>query len=64
MSTPPPAMSPTATTNAVPLEHMIADFANMGFTRGQVLNVVGSMSQRGENIDVNTVLDRLMHAST
>jgi hypothetical protein len=43
---------------------MIADFANMGFTRGQVLNVVGGMSQRGENIDVNTVLDRLMHAST
>jgi hypothetical protein len=39
---------------------MIADFASMGFTRDQVLSVVGQMSERGDKIEVNSVLDKLM----
>ena len=53
----PPASPQSA---SVPLEHMIADFASMGFTRQQVTDTVGAMAARGENIEVNEVLDRLM----
>jgi len=44
----------------VPLEHMIADFGNMGFSREQVLGVVGEMAATGKKIEVNSVLDKLM----
>ena len=57
---PPPA--PTSP-GAVPLENMIVDFANMGFTRQQVLAVVGEIASTGQKIEVNTVLDKLMRTN-
>ena len=57
---PPPATSGAVQTS---LEHMIADFANMGFTRAQVLNVVSEMASSGQKIEVNSVLDRLMRSN-
>ena len=68
-SGPPPPMTPEPQPSygapptspaSVPLEHMIADFASMGFTRQQVVDAVGAMAARGEKIEVNDVLDRLM----
>ena len=57
---PPPPASAVQTSGAVPLEHMIADFGNMGFSREQVLGVVGEMAATGKKIEVNSVLDKLM----
>ena len=59
-SPPPPPASAVQTSGAVPLEHMIADFGNMGFSREQVLGVVGEMAATGKKIEVNSVLDKLM----
>lgn len=53
---------PPVTSGAVPLEQMIGDFANMGFTRQQVMNAVSEMASSGQKIEVNSVLDRLMRA--
>jgi hypothetical protein len=57
---PPPPASAAQTSGAVPLERMIVDFGNMGFSREQVLGVVGEMAATGKKIEVNSVLDKLM----
>ena len=59
---PRPAPAPTSP-GAVPLESMIVDFANMGFTRQQVLAVVGEIASTGQKVEVNTVLDKLMRTN-
>ena len=59
-ASPGPGPTEQRSSNTVRLEDMIADFAGMGFTRQQVTETVGGMSARGEKIEVNEVLDRLM----
>ena len=45
----------------VPLEKVVDDFANMGFTRDQVRSVVHRLTESGQTIDTNVVLDHLMN---
>lgn len=44
----------------LPLEHVIDDVAGMGFSRHEVRDVVVSMMQSGQAVDLNLVVDRLM----
>lgn len=49
-------------TRNVPLEQVIDDVANMGFSRHEVKEVVLDLMNKGQSVDLNIVLDRLMHA--
>ena len=44
------------------LVRFIDDFANMGFTRDQVRGVIRELSDSGQTVDTNVVLDRLMNS--
>ena len=44
----------------LPLERVIDDVAGMGFSRHEVREVVLSMMQSGQAVDLNLVVDRLM----
>ena len=45
----------------VNVERFIDDFASMGFTRDQVRGVIRDLSDSGQTVDTNVVLDRLMN---
>ena len=47
----------------VSMEKVVDDFANMGFTRDQVRRVIRDMTESGQGVDLNVVLDRLMNGS-
>ena len=38
---------------------VVDDFANMGFTREQVVGVIRELQEGGRDVDLNQVLDRL-----
>ena len=40
---------------------VIDDVANMGFSRHEVKEVVLDLMNKGQSVDLNIVLDRLMH---
>lgn len=42
-------------------EQVIDDVANMGFSRHEVKGVVLDLMDKGQSVDLNIVLDRLMH---
>lgn len=48
-------------THTVPLEKVIDDIVNMGFSRHEVRGVVTKLMESGQSIDLNIVLDRLMN---
>lgn len=48
------------TTSKMPIDRVIDDVANMGFSRDQVFAVVRTLHANGQNIDLNVVLDKLM----
>ncbi len=48
-------------TYTVPLEKVIDDIVNMGFSRHEVRGVVTKLMESGQSIDLNIVLDRLMN---
>lgn len=50
-----------AQTHTVPLEKVIDDIVNMGFSRHEVRGVVTKLMESGQSIDLNIVLDRLMN---
>ena len=45
----------------VSMEKVVDDFANMGFTRDQVRGVIRQLTESGQGVDLNVVLDRLMN---
>lgn len=45
----------------VSMEKVVDDFANMGFTRDQVRGVIRELTEAGQGVDLNVVLDRLMN---
>mmetsp|Transcript_12081 Transcript_12081/g.50839 ORF Transcript_12081/g.50839 Transcript_12081/m.50839 type:complete len:113 (+) Transcript_12081:661-999(+) len=69
---PPPTRSPTQPPAGpaqlvnqsvkVNVERFIDDFASMGFTRDQVRGVIRELSDSGQTVDTNVVLDRLMNS--
>ena len=48
-------------TQSVPLDKVIDDIVNMGFSRHEVRDVVTKLMESGQSIDLNIVLDRLMN---
>jgi hypothetical protein len=42
------------------MDKVVEDFANMGFTRDQVVGVIRELQDAGQGVDLNVVLDRLM----
>ena len=45
----------------VSMDKIVEDFANMGFTRDQVVGVIRELQDAGQGVDLNVVLDRLMN---
>ena len=43
------------------VDKVVEDFANMGFTREQVRGVIRELTDAGQSVDLNVVLDRLMN---
>jgi hypothetical protein len=44
----------------VPIEKVVEDVAAMGFTRQAVRDVVRRLTENGQSVDLNIVLDQLM----
>lgn len=45
----------------VSMDKIVEDFANMGFTRDQIVGVIRELQDSGQGVDLNVVLDRLMN---
>ena len=45
----------------VSMDKIVDDFANMGFTRDQIVGVIRELQDSGQGVDLNVVLDRLMN---
>lgn len=56
-----PAPSGASSTNRVPIDEVIEKVAAMGFSREQVKAVVRRLTENGQSVDLNVVLDKLMH---
>ena len=48
-------------TRSMPLETIIDEVASMGFSRQDVRGVITQLMDRGQAVDLNIVLDRLMN---
>jgi len=54
--------SPTAPSgNRVALDDVVEKVATMGFSREQVRATVRRLTENGQNVDLNVVLDKLMN---
>jgi hypothetical protein len=42
------------------LDVIVGEFASMGFTRDEVMTVLGKMEARNEQKEMNSILDKLM----
>ncbi|XP_078155176.1 uncharacterized protein LOC144551185 isoform X2 [Carex rostrata] len=49
--------------NQVPLDDVVEKVAMMGFSRDQVRETVRKLTENGQNVDLNVVLDKLMNGS-
>lgn len=49
--------------NRVPLDDVVEKVAMMGFSREQVRETVRKLTENGQNVDLNVVLDKLMNGS-
>jgi hypothetical protein len=45
----------------VPLDDVVEKVATMGFSREQVRATVRRLTENGQNVDLNVVLDKLMN---
>jgi hypothetical protein len=45
----------------MPLERVIDEVSSMGFSRHEVRREVQELMDRGQSVDLNVVLDRLMN---
>ncbi|KXZ47712.1 hypothetical protein GPECTOR_33g594 [Gonium pectorale] len=54
-----PGGSGGTASRTVPLDKIIADIAQMGFSRGDVMNAVNSLQASGKALDLNTIIDKL-----
>jgi hypothetical protein len=50
-----------ASGNRVPLDDVVEKVATMGFSREQVRATVRRLTENGQNVDLNVVLDKLMN---
>ena len=57
---PPPPSPPQMQNEDIPLDVIVGEFASMGFTRDEVMTVLGKMEARNEQKEMNSILDKLM----
>ncbi|XVF18239.1 hypothetical protein REPUB_Repub11eG0004300 [Reevesia pubescens] len=55
--------SPSGTGNRVPIDDVIDKVTTMGFPRDQVRATVRKLTENGQSVDLNVVLDKLMNDS-
>ena len=48
-------------TSRLPIEKVVDDVAAMGFSKEQVRGVVKKLTENGQSVDLNIILDRLMN---
>jgi hypothetical protein len=48
-------------TNRVPIDEIIEKVSSMGFSKDQVRAVVRRLTENGQSVDLNIVLDKLMN---
>lgn len=48
-------------TSKVPIDKMIKDVSAMGFTEDEVRTIVKKLTEKGQSVDLNVVLDKLMN---
>lgn len=48
-------------TSRLPMEKVVDDVAAMGFSKEQVRGVVKKLTENGQSVDLNVILDRLMN---
>uniref|UniRef100_A0A0E0KZ10 DUF1421 domain-containing protein n=1 Tax=Oryza punctata TaxID=4537 RepID=A0A0E0KZ10_ORYPU len=53
----------TASGNRVPIDDVVDKVATMGFSREQVRAAVRQLTESGQNVDLNVVLDKLMNGA-
>ncbi|KAG8067310.1 hypothetical protein GUJ93_ZPchr0005g14321 [Zizania palustris] len=59
----PVSSAPSASSgNRVPIDDIVEKVATMGFSREQVRATVRILTENGQNVDLNVVLDKLMNA--
>ena len=58
---PPPREQAQVSSNRVPIEKVVEDVSAMGFTRQAVRDVVRRLTENGQSVDLNIVLDQLMN---
>jgi hypothetical protein len=58
---PPPAQ---LSSSKVPMEKVVDDLSQMGFTRDEVRGVIRSLTENGQSVELNVVIDRLMNGSS
>jgi UBA-like domain (DUF1421) len=56
-----PVGSSSGSENQVPLDDVVEKVAMMGFSRDQVRATVRKLTENGQNVDLNIVLDTLMN---
>lgn len=56
-----PSPSSGSSGNRVPLDDVVEKVATMGFSREQVRATVRRLTENGQNVDLNVVLDKLMN---
>lgn len=56
-----PPGTPPLSTNRVPIDEVIDKVTAMGFSKDQVRAVVRRLTENGQSVDLNIVLDKLMN---
>lgn len=56
-----PVGSGSGSGNRAPLDDVVEQVATMGFSREQVRATVRKLTENGQNVDLNVVLDKLMN---
>lgn len=49
------------TSSHMPIEKVVDDVASMGFPRDKVRSVVRKLTENGQSVDLNVVIDKLMN---
>lgn len=52
---------PQLSTSKVPIDKVIKDVSAMGFTEDEVRTIVKKLTEKGQSVDLNVVLDKLMN---
>lgn len=60
---PPGGAPPGMTSSHMPIDKVVEDVAAMGFSRDKVRAVVRKLTENGQSVDLNVVIDKLMNGA-